>query len=186
MPQAMASSRDICSTPCPVYLPTVDAREHGIVDFEWEERDLIVLSQTCVLVKGREKLTEVLLCSVWNRSELRTGRLSTPNGLEDAQRGNLPGCHVLASCDLAGLEREVRVADFRRVYSLPLAFLRKRALLDVRRLRLLPPYREHLSQAFARFFMPRNCTPRKKWGRGTRHFLIGAGYQRGIPAGSAG
>lgn len=43
--------------------------------------------------------------------------------------------------------------DFRRGYSLPLAFLRKRALLDSRRLRLLPPYREHLSQAFARFFM---------------------------------
>jgi hypothetical protein len=26
-------------------------------------------------------------------------------------------------------------------------------LFDGRRLRLLPPYREHLSQAFARFFM---------------------------------
>ena len=138
---------------CPVYLPTADAREHGIVDFEWEERDLIVLSQTCDLVKGREKLTEVLLCSVWNRSELTTGHLSTPKGLEDARRGNLPGFHVLAECDLAGLAREVRVVDFRRVYSLPLAFLRKRALLDARRLRLLPPYREHLSQAFARFFM---------------------------------
>lgn len=37
---------------CPVYMPTVDAREHGIVDFEWEERDLIVLSQTCDLVKA--------------------------------------------------------------------------------------------------------------------------------------
>ena len=71
---------------CPVYLPTADAREHGIVDFEWEERDLIVLSQTCDLVKGREKLTEVLLCSVWNRSELTTGHLSTPKGLKDARR----------------------------------------------------------------------------------------------------
>ena len=96
---------------------------------------------------------EVLLCSVWNRSELTTGHLSKPKGLEDARRGNLPGFHVLAECDLAGLAREVRVVDFRRVYSLPLAFLRKRALLDAHRLRLLPPYREHLSQAFSRFFM---------------------------------
>ncbi len=138
---------------CPVYLPTLDAREHGIVDFEWEERDLIGLSQTCDLVKGREKLTEVLLCSVWNRSELTTGHLSTPQGMEDARRGKLPGFHVLGECGLAGLEREVRLVDFRRVYSLPLAFLRKKALHDARRLRLLPPYREHLSQAFARFFM---------------------------------
>jgi hypothetical protein len=138
---------------CPVYIPTVDAREHGIVDFEWEERDLIVLSQTCDLVKGREKLTEVLLCSVWNRSELTTGHLARSQGMEDVRRGNLPGFHLLAECGLAGLQREVRVVDFRRVYSLPLAFLRKKSLLDGRRLRLLPPYREHLSQAFARFFM---------------------------------
>ena len=138
---------------CPVYIPTGDARDHGIADFEWEERDLIVLSQTCDLVKGREKLTEVLLCSVWIRSELTTGHLATPQGMEDARRGNLPGFHVLAECGLAGLQREVRVVDFRRVYSLPVAFLRKKSLLDGRRLRLLPPYREHLSQAFARFFM---------------------------------
>jgi hypothetical protein len=116
-------------------------------------RRLIVLSQTCDLVKGREKLTEVLWCSVWSRSELTTGHLATPRGMEDARRGNLPGFHVLAECSLAGLQREVRVVDFRRVYSLPVAFLRKKTLLDGRRLRLLPPYREHLSQAFARFFM---------------------------------
>ncbi len=138
---------------CPVYMPTTDAGEHGIVDFDWEERDLIVLSQTCDLVSGREKLTEVLLCSVWNQSELAAGYLATPKGMEDARRGNLPGFHVLADCALAGLEREVSIVDFRRVYSLPVAFLRKKSLLDGRRLRLLPPYREHLSQAFARFFM---------------------------------
>lgn len=40
---------------CPVYVPTFDAIKHGIVDFEWEERDLIVLSQTCDLSRGREK-----------------------------------------------------------------------------------------------------------------------------------
>ena len=69
------------------------------MDFEWEERDLIVLSQTCDLVKGREKLTEVLLCSVWNRAELTVGHLSTPKGLEDARCGNLPAFHVSAECD---------------------------------------------------------------------------------------
>jgi hypothetical protein len=138
---------------CPVYIPSAEATGHGIVDFEWEERDLVVLSQTCDLVKGREKVSEVLLCSVWNRSELTTGHLSTPKGLEDARRGNLPGFHLLASCELPGIKRELRVVDFRRVYSLPVQFLRRKALFDQPRLRLLPPYREHLSQAFARFFM---------------------------------
>ncbi len=138
---------------CPVFIPSEDATQHGIVDFDWEQRDLIVLSQTCDLVKDRERLSEVLLCSVWNRSELTSGHLSTKKGLEDARRGNLPGFHLLASSELRGMERELRVVDFRRVHALPLKFLRKKALSDSPRLRLLPPYREHLSQAFARFFM---------------------------------
>lgn len=138
---------------CPVFIPTDESFESGVIDLDWEQRDLVVMSQTCDLVKGREKVTEVLLCAVWNRSELISGHLSTPRGLEDARRGNLPGFHVLAPCTLERMEREVRVVDFRRVYSLPVQFLRKKAVDDGRRIRLLPPYREHLSQAFARFFM---------------------------------
>jgi hypothetical protein len=49
---------------------------------------------------------------------------------------------------------ELRVVDFLELYTLPRAFLE--SLLKGRggsRVRLLPPYREHLSQAFARFFM---------------------------------
>lgn len=138
---------------CSVFIPACSESKDGLIDFDWEERDLIVLSQTCDLIKGREKVTEVLLCSVWSRSELTTGHLSTPKGMEDARRGNLPGFHVLSACHLAEMERDVRVVDFRRIYSLSTAFLRKKALDDDRRIRLLPPYREHLSQALARFFM---------------------------------
>jgi hypothetical protein len=105
------------------------------------------------MVKGREKILEVLLCPVWRRSELTEGYLATTRGLEDARKGNLPACHVLGECSLNGFLRERRVVDFRRVYSLPLAFIRRWAAGRGHRLRLLPPYREHLSQSFARFFM---------------------------------
>ncbi|MCY3018229.1 MAG: hypothetical protein NTW87_04250 [Planctomycetota bacterium] len=47
-----------------------------------------------------------------------------------------------------------RIVDFHEVFTLPRIFLE--SLLTQRgkpRLRLMPPYREHLSQAFARFFM---------------------------------
>ena len=140
---------------CPVFLPPDNLAEEmpSATDFRWEERDLILLSQTCDLVKGREKLDEVLFCAVWRRSELTEGHLATNKGMEDARRGNLPGFHVLAACDLPGFVREVRVVDFRRIYSLPLGFARRRALTTGPRPRLLLPYREHLSQAFARFFM---------------------------------
>ncbi|MCD6491242.1 MAG: hypothetical protein J7K59_02995, partial [Candidatus Korarchaeota archaeon] len=45
------------------------------------------------------------------------------------------------------------VVDFRSVYSVPFDFLLELAQKRDRGIRLLPPYREHLSQAFARFFM---------------------------------
>jgi hypothetical protein len=121
--------------------------------FDWETRDLIIMSQTCDMVRGREKIVEGLLCPVWQRSELTEGYVATSRGMEDARRGNLPGYHVIAAGDLFGFEREVRVVEFRRVFSLPLAFLRRQATATGERLRLLPPYREHLSQSFARFFM---------------------------------
>ena len=137
---------------CPVSVATEMETADSRWKLQWEERDLIVLSQSCDLVKSREKISEVLMAAVWKQSEL-SGHLATTRGLEDARRGNLPGVHLLASSDFAGTLSEIRVVDFRRVSTLPLTFLRKRVLTQQRRLRLLPPYREHLSQAFARFFM---------------------------------
>jgi hypothetical protein len=138
----------------PVFSPPPDLTEpweEGA--FIWHQRDVVVMTQSCDLVPTREKVTERLLCAARPRSEITSGFLSTPRGLEDARRGNLPGYHLLAECNTPGLERELRVVDFRRVYSLPLTFVRQRAQRASDRLRLLPPYREHLSQAFARYFM---------------------------------
>jgi hypothetical protein len=143
---------------CPVFLPPKGlsargSRPEGLtVEFEWTERDVIVLSQTCDLAQGREKVAEVLLCAVWSCDEVG-GHLATPKGKEDARRGNLPPYHMLAPCRLPGFEGDVSVVDFRRVYSLPLDYFRELAAGVGDRIRLLPPYREHLAQAFARFFM---------------------------------
>ena len=142
---------------CPVFLPPKDLAVSGVkneakANFIWRELDLVLMSQSCDLAKGREKVDDVLLCAVWKRSELTTGELAKEDGMENARKGRMPAFHVLASSDVSGFEREVRVVDFRRVFSLPVAFVRERATMG-KRLRLLPPYREHLSQSFARFFM---------------------------------
>jgi hypothetical protein len=83
--------------------------------FAWQEQDVVVMTQTCDLVPGREKVTDVLFCAAWSRDDLKSGHPSTPRGLEDARRGNLPGYHLLAGCDLPGIARQVRVVDFRCV-----------------------------------------------------------------------
>ena len=141
----------------PVFSPpsglTLNTVEEQDARFTWSPQNVIIVSQSCDLVKGREKITEVVFCAVWNRSELTEGHLSTDKGMEDARRGQLPAHHVLNECELPLAKREVRVVDFRYVYALPVKFSREFASKAANRIRLLPPYREHLSQAFARYFM---------------------------------
>jgi len=73
---------------------------------------------------------------------------------------------MLNVSNLPGFERKFRIVDFHQIFSLPIAFLREFARLSGSRLRLLPPYREHLGQAFARYFMrvglPVDIPPFKK------------------------
>jgi len=140
---------------CPIFSPprTLEIKTTEEAIFGWESRDVIVMSQSCDMFKGREKISDVLLCPVWLRSELTETPLGNADGMEDARKGRRPGFLVLNVCREEGHERDFRVVDFRRVYSLPLDFIREQAAAKGERIRLCPPYREHLSQSFARFFM---------------------------------
>ena len=56
--------------------------------------------------------------------------------------------------DVGQLDTELRIVDFREIYTIPRVVLESLLVRrNSQRLRLNPPYREHLSQAFARFFM---------------------------------
>ena len=125
--------------------PTIEAELH--------DYDVIVMSQSCDLV--HDKLQAALVCPTWSLSEAAKARrmFSNPKDCEAIRRGDVPGYHMLNACSLAGFAwGEVRVASFRQIYSVPLDYLRERAK-DRPRVRLLPPYREQLAQAFARYFM---------------------------------
>lgn len=143
---------------CPVFIlpseillePSTTTAEPCEVPFE--RRDVIVMSQTCDIVN--KNISEVLLCGVWKRSDFDPeDPMSKKENWEHARKGRMPGFHVLNKCAFEGFKRDFSVVDFRRVHSLPLDFVRKVAGELGERIRLLPPYREHLSQAFARFFM---------------------------------
>ncbi|WP_017719899.1 hypothetical protein [Kamptonema formosum] len=143
---------------CPVLLPSVKLLETSEgneyeLDGYIQEFDVIVMSQSCDL--EQEKLDLVLVCPHWSLEEFgrENDYFKSRKGKEDLRRGNIPGYHVLRRCDLEGWNSDTRVVDFRNVYSLPYPFLKSLAAKRGQRLRLLSPYREHLSQAFARFFM---------------------------------
>lgn len=143
---------------CPVVLPVLDpAGADAVYESQLRERTGIVLSQSCDLViraDRRAHLNEVVLCAVFSRAQLANHpELGKASRWEEARKGRLPALHVLNRCDLPGLERDFLLADFTRVFSVDIRVVRELVRAQVPRLRLNPPYREHLAQAFARFFM---------------------------------
>jgi hypothetical protein len=118
---------------------------------------MIVMTQSCDLVVrggGSCAVSEAALCPVYFRHDLRDHPIFRKSeGWNNAKKGRLPAFHVLNRCEIEGHELDFMVVDLGRVAGLSVAILREFAAAQGERVRLLPPYREHLAQAFARFFM---------------------------------
>lgn len=140
---------------CPVIVPTFQSTAPAVASLDADilTYDVIVLSQSCDL--EQDKLELVLVCPHWPLSVFAAKQeyFKSTKGKTDLQRGNVPGYHLLNRATETALLPELRVVDFRNVFSLPPGFLKSHCVQSGPRLRLLPPYREHLAQAFARFFM---------------------------------
>jgi hypothetical protein len=122
--------------------------------------NLIVLSQTCDLAHG--KLSLAALCPVWlvpafEEAQLALGQSRSTQWWRDywnnVRKGRSPTLHLLASPTAPTEARSCLIVDFRAIYSLPVAYLTRRAEQIQDRWRLRSPYLEHFSQAFARSFM---------------------------------
>ena len=138
---------------CPVVTPTTTTDiKPGKTEAEVLEYDVVVMSQSCDL--EYEKIDLVLVCPVWQLKEFEQKHTTFKNTKEKEKlrKGNHIGYHLLNECKLEGFEKDFLIVDFRHVYGVPYKFLQNLSK-NKPRLRLLPPYREHLSQAFARFFM---------------------------------
>ncbi len=132
---------------------------------EFISADVIVMTQACDL--AHSKIQNVTLCEHfsltehkqdWENAMRASGQTPTAKAwkkqCEFLNDGYVWNQTILNKCDLPDFIQDYRVVDFHNVYTVPKIFLenllRKRS---VSRIRLLPPYREHLSQAFARFYM---------------------------------
>jgi len=129
------------------------------------QADVVVMTQACDL--EYEKVENVILCqhvslddhrAIWEVNSRRVGQNPTEktwkrhcNDICEGYNWNLS---MLNDCKIDGSRIGIRIVFFNEVFTVPRTFLE--SLLRQRghsRFRLLPPYREHLSQAFARFFM---------------------------------
>lgn len=107
--------------------------------------DLIIMSQSCDL--AHDKIDQVLLCAYFPASN------QSRDNRKAIRREHRPALHMIEKCELKGHEFEQQIVDFRTIYTLPKGFVLEFAKQLKSRVRLLPPYKEHLSQAFARYFM---------------------------------
>lgn len=146
---------------CPVYIvlgpwqwPVIAGTE---VNVEAPAFDLVVMSQSCDL--ANDKIDDVLLARLLDwpsavRAEGERGNevfksRKTRKHLVD---GNVPGYSLLHKRE-GSPELPWSVVDFHRLYTLPKPYVSQFAASCGPRLRLCSPYREHLAQAFARYFM---------------------------------
>lgn len=138
---------------CPVIVPPKKFESGGRVPADVIEYDVVIMSQSCDLVQAKIEL--VLVCPVWplNLIESKSEFFKSKKGKEQLRQGNVPGYHLLNKCEKEGFIQDFMVVDFHNVYGVSLEFVINFVKDQGKRLRLLSPYREHLSQAFARFFM---------------------------------
>jgi hypothetical protein len=127
--------------------------------------DTVVMTQACDL--EHDKVANVVLCPHYPLAGYRAdwesamkSRNQNPTDkswrrhCEEISEGLVWNLAILNLLTDGPLTTEHRIVDFHEVFTVPRAFLETLIIGRNRyRLRLLPPYREHLSQAFARFFM---------------------------------
>lgn len=115
--------------------------------------DVVVVSHSCDLALG--KLEMIQVCPFWELEQLAKEAefFRGKRGREELRRGNVPGYHLLNRSGLAEKSTGLLVVDFRSQFAVNLKDLKQLAATQKPRLRLLPPYREHLAQALARFYM---------------------------------
>jgi len=141
----------------PVLVAAANAEsENDQFDGEIRTVDVVILTQSCDL--ENDTVRSVLLCplhELWFFVEAAKKRNENWGSeiREKLRQGNLPGYHLLNDANQDGIRMPLCVVDFHDVYTAPIQHVKRFAAVAMDRLRLCPPYREHLAQAFARFFM---------------------------------
>ena len=116
--------------------------------------DIIILSQSCDLDK-ETKIKFVMVCPYWSLELVsqKQPHLMDENKREAIRRGYQHNYVLLNKNKIDGFEKDFFIVDFKYAFSTPLSYLKTITAKKERRLRLKSPYREHLSQSFARYIM---------------------------------
>jgi hypothetical protein len=112
----------------------------------------IVLSQSCDI--ANKKIDSIIICPIWSLKKFieKGGHFASSQAREDLRQGKYPEYHLLQKFEGNEMQNDFYFVDFHHIYSVPKKFV-EAIIKSKPHKRLLPPYKEHLSQSFARYFM---------------------------------
>ena len=110
----------------------------------------IIISQSCDL-QHPGKLKFVAFCPIYKLQSMP--EFEPRDKRNQLRQGKIVGYHLLNRCFIENYQSDYWVVEFTRIFSLPIQLTKRLAREQGDRLRLVSPYKEHLSQSFARFFM---------------------------------
>lgn len=158
------NSRDITQgdiirgCPVPKLKETEISQSTQSVEAEIVKVDGIVLTQACDIANNKVK--DIILCAITSKGDFESIQMSEnktskqiKKNIEGIIKGQQSAYHIINNYESEDLCQDYYIISFKEIFSIPIEVARDVAEKNGKRLRLCPPYREHLSQAFARYFM---------------------------------
>lgn len=137
---------------CPIVLPPTNVNVEEWDSFEVNEYDVVILSQSCDLAAKKINLVQVSPFTTLSEFCKINPNFNNYKSKENIRRGYLPGYHLLSKCDYLDSD-DYLIIDFKSTFSVSFSFLEEFKKLSENRIRIKSPYKEHLSQSYARFYM---------------------------------
>jgi hypothetical protein len=143
---------------CPIIIPSQLIEEGMSVETQIKLMNVVILTQSCDL--AHSKIENILVCPYYSGDyfldkalppDKKENSKHRNKKLDEIRRGLQPAYHLLNK--QKGIFEDYLVVDFKNVYGIHRSTLKSIIEKQKERIRLLPPYREHLSQSFARYFM---------------------------------
>lgn len=151
---------------CPVVLPPQTIVPGTVCQVAVREYNVVILTQSCDLLQGKAEsitvspyftLSELVKTNSDFQKAQATGNAEKVRSWLNNQAkvfaaGKQLGYHILDKNTDVGFPEHLVVA-LRKTYNLDIGYVKSIIGKQTRRVRLLPPYREQLSQSFATLYM---------------------------------
>ncbi len=143
---------------CPILIPPAEIDYEKGTEIQINYFDVIILTQSCDLENKKIEFVQVApfkkfkeyIDQTYEQKPSEKNTKAIEAQFKALNQGNRHAYHILDKC----IEYDdFIVVEFSSVFSIHIELLKKHILTQEKRVRLCSPYKEHLSQAFARYFI---------------------------------